>query len=285
MQGSRVWSRVTRPRRMCCPRTAVRAAVERGADDETRTRDIDLGKALDPQALPYVAVRCSVAAWSVGVAGEGPFDGCGGSRGARDQGRATDPITGPVARRCPGARVAGGHRVATRSALAAGLRRANPRRSGRRLEGEWGAAAGCRAARSAHPGRPLGPVSDRGLLGVRARGEGHVEDVRSAGAGLVSFRACQLLPVGDRVVLEDVAPAAEPPSVLGVACGHRSRMARVRNCVCAPPHGSGCVGHRGVGAGVSSSAGRRARRAGLRSDVVARGRPALHCTVEFSRVC
>lgn len=34
--------------------------------------------------------------------------------------------------------MAGGQRGATRSALAAGLRRANPRGSGRRLGGEWG---------------------------------------------------------------------------------------------------------------------------------------------------
>ena len=53
-------------------------------------------------------------------------------------GRATDPITSPLARRCPGARVAGGHRGATRSALAAGRRRANPRPSGRRLGGSSG---------------------------------------------------------------------------------------------------------------------------------------------------
>jgi hypothetical protein len=52
-------------------------------------------------------------------------------------GRATDPIASPLARRRPGARVAEGHREATRSALAAGRRRANPRRFGRRLGGEW----------------------------------------------------------------------------------------------------------------------------------------------------
>jgi predicted ester cyclase len=57
--------------------------------------------------------------------------------GARPWG-ATAPITSSVARRCPGSRVAGGQRVATRSALDARCRRANPRGSGRRLGGSLG---------------------------------------------------------------------------------------------------------------------------------------------------
>ena len=49
-------------------------------------------------------------------------------------GRATDPTTSPLARRCPGSRVAGGQRGATCNALDAAWWRANPRSSGRRLE-------------------------------------------------------------------------------------------------------------------------------------------------------
>ena len=58
------------------------------------------------------------------------------ARTGAETGRATEPITSTLARRWPGSRVAGGHRVATRSALDAGCRRANPRGSGRRLGGE-----------------------------------------------------------------------------------------------------------------------------------------------------
>jgi hypothetical protein len=64
--------------------------------------------------------------------------GCaGGARFSQGQRRATDPITSPHARRCSGSRVAAGHRAATRSALDAERRRANPRTSGRRLGGQW----------------------------------------------------------------------------------------------------------------------------------------------------
>jgi hypothetical protein len=52
--------------------------------------------------------------------------------------RASDPITRNHARRCPGSRVAGGHRAATRRALDAGRRRADPHASGRRVSSEPG---------------------------------------------------------------------------------------------------------------------------------------------------
>ena len=59
--------------------------------------------------------------------------GCAGGARFGGHGRATDPITSPGVRRCPGSRVAGGHRGATLCALDAGRRRADDPGSGRRL--------------------------------------------------------------------------------------------------------------------------------------------------------
>ena len=64
---------------------------------------------------------------------------------------ATDPIASPRARRHPGSRVAGGHRVATLCALEAGHRRADRSGSGRRLDGGGGWRA--RTARQRRPQR------------------------------------------------------------------------------------------------------------------------------------
>jgi hypothetical protein len=50
---------------------------------------------------------------------------------------AVDSITSSPVRRCSVSRLVGGHRVATRSGLDAGRRRADREGSGRRLGGEW----------------------------------------------------------------------------------------------------------------------------------------------------
>jgi len=70
---------------------------------------------------------------SMGFMSSTQVRGCAATGG---QERATDRIARPLARRCPGSRVAGGHRIATRSAIDAGRRRAHRRRSGRRLGGD-----------------------------------------------------------------------------------------------------------------------------------------------------
>ncbi len=134
-------------------------------------------------------------------------------------GRAADPIASPVARRCPGARVAGGHRAATRSALAAGLRRANPRRSGRRLGSD------------STPALP--PGLNRGHLGCcgRPRGVPFACVVRSP-------REASWLSSGMRgkdVAACGLQPLRRPRQVLGPPnpCGATST--RGRTCL-----GTGC---------------------------------------------
>ena len=115
----------------------VSAGQERcpgGGAEGTRTPDLLIAKAsLGAVSLSGPVRTRAFDGLHVQYADSGVRAGCALLDG---QERATDPIASPLARRCPGSRVAGGHRIATRSALDAGRRRAHRRRSGRRLGGD-----------------------------------------------------------------------------------------------------------------------------------------------------
>jgi hypothetical protein len=68
----------------------------------------------------------------IAASGAATFGTSCGASCAKDQGSATDPIASPDARSGPGSTVVGGHRVATRSAVDAGPRRAQDEWPGRR---------------------------------------------------------------------------------------------------------------------------------------------------------
>ena len=143
----------------------ARRAGRASAGDRHRGDDQDRGKACPPLHLSRIAARVGVhnsgrharrrrrhpgrPAWSrLSESNRRPIHYEGSQSGFRHlltrpyrvnraiSRGAHRPDSQPSCSSGPGAGVAGGHRVATRSALAAGRRRANPRAPGRRLGGD-----------------------------------------------------------------------------------------------------------------------------------------------------
>ena len=137
LDGAHVRTRRTRDVRAGHGTGTVSAGQERcpgGGAEGIRTPDLLIAKASPGSLSSSGPVRTrAFDGLHVQYPGSGVRAGCAVLDG---QERATDPIASLLARRRPGSRVAGGHRIATRSALDAGRRRAHRRRSGRRLGGD-----------------------------------------------------------------------------------------------------------------------------------------------------